>query len=86
MLCVCVCAYWGIRCLEVTYPPFTSVCFAEVARTHRGEIPGMLSMPEQRRKGSRILVQFFSGHEAPAAAIVRPADELFFCCSPAWRS
>lgn len=41
--------YWGIHCLKVTDPPFTSVCFTEVARTHRTEIPGMLSMTAQRR-------------------------------------
>ena len=25
-------AHWGIHCLELTCPPFTSVCFAQVAR------------------------------------------------------
>lgn len=49
-----------------------SVCFVEVARTYRGEIAEMLSMPEQRRKDS---------HQAPATENERPADFFF---SSAW--
>lgn len=63
------CVHWGgvMLCVHTggrTALHSFSVCFVEVARTYRGEIAEMLSMPEQRRKDS---------HQAPADFFFSPA-------------